>query len=72
MVGPDTSWLSFMYSYPNLIPLPAAEVERIVSAVEPFAFDSIYGGWWDRVLEQDAKARLNASARRYIAAIAPR
>jgi glyoxylase-like metal-dependent hydrolase (beta-lactamase superfamily II) len=71
MVVPDTRWLSFMYSYPNLIPLPAAEVTRIVNAVGSFAFDRIYGGWWDRVLPEDAKARLRLSAQRYIAAITP-
>ena len=35
-VIPDREWVSFMYSYPNLIPLPAAEVERIAGALEPF------------------------------------
>jgi len=39
----DRRYLSFMYSYPNLIPLPVASVQRIVAAVEPFAFDRIYG-----------------------------
>src|SRR6266567_4599727 len=28
-VVPDPGWFSFMYSYPNLIPLPATEIERI-------------------------------------------
>lgn len=69
MVVPDTRWVSFMYSYPNLIPLNAATVERIVRAVKPFAFDRIYAGWWDRVLDGDAKAAVQRSADRYIAAI---
>ncbi len=34
MVVPDTRWVSFMYSYPNLIPLNAKAVERIVKAVK--------------------------------------
>ncbi|MFC4768438.1 MBL fold metallo-hydrolase [Effusibacillus consociatus] len=29
----DRSWVSFMYSYPNLIPLPAPEVRRIRDTV---------------------------------------
>jgi hypothetical protein len=29
----------------------------------------MYGGWWDRVCAHDAKARLHASAERYIRAI---
>lgn len=68
-VVPDTRWVSFMYSYPNLIPMNARGVERIVKAVRPFAFDRIYGGWWDRVVVTDAKAAVQRSAERYIAAI---
>lgn len=68
-VVPDTRWVSFMYSYPNLIPLPVREVRRIVATTEPFAFDRIYAGWWDRVVEAGGKARLAASAERYIRAI---
>lgn len=70
MVVPDTRWVSFMYSYPNLIPLPAREVNRIVGCVEGFAYDRIYAAWWDRVMVQDAKARVRASAERYVKAIA--
>lgn len=69
MVVPDTRWVSFMYSYPNLIPLPAREVNRIVGCVEGFAYDRIYAAWWDRVMKQDAKARVRASAERYVTAI---
>jgi hypothetical protein len=58
-----------MYSYPNLIPLPARSVERIVRAVEPFAFDRIYGGWFDRVIASDAKTAVARSAARYLQAI---
>jgi hypothetical protein len=65
----DRRFVSFMYSYPNLIPLPAREVRRVVAAVEPFAFDRIYGAWWDKVVAHDAKAAVERSARRYIAAL---
>lgn len=69
MVVPDTRWVSFMYSYPNLIPTNVRTVERIVKAVKPFAYDRIYSGWWDRVLAEDARAAVQRSADRYIAAI---
>jgi hypothetical protein len=69
MVTPDPAWLSFMYSYPNSIPVNARTVDRITRALDPFAFDRIYGGWWDRVCLADGKARVRASAERYIAAI---
>jgi glyoxylase-like metal-dependent hydrolase (beta-lactamase superfamily II) len=69
MVVPDRRWVSFMYSYPNLIPMPAPTVERIVQAVEPFTYDRIYSGWFDSVLIRDAKAAVARSAERYIHAI---
>jgi hypothetical protein len=62
----DVRAVSFMRSYPNLIPLPAEEIRRIVAAVEPYAFDRIYGGWWDRVTPSDGKAAVTRSARRYL------
>jgi hypothetical protein len=55
-----------MYSYPNLIPLPAREVRRIVAAVAPYDYDRIYGAWWDRVVAEDAKTAVHRSAERYI------
>lgn len=65
----DRRYVSFMYSYPNLIPLNAPAVGRIVNAVEPYAFDRIYGGWWHSILAADAKNAVRRSAERYIRAI---
>jgi hypothetical protein len=65
----DRRYVSFMYSYPNLIPLPAAAVRRIVAAVEPFSYDRIHGAWWGRIIASDARAAVARSAERYIAAI---
>src|SRR3569833_2882381 len=44
----DRRFVSFMYSYPNYMPLNAAAVRRIAAAVEPLAFDRFFGVWWDR------------------------
>jgi len=63
----DRRYVSFMYSFPNLIPLPVHEVRRVAAAVEPFAFDRIYGAWWDSVVMGDGKAAVRRSAERYIA-----
>ena len=65
----DRRYVSFMRSFPNLIPLPASAVQRIVDAVEPFAFDRLYSAWFDRVLAADAKAAVRRSAQRYIRAL---
>ena len=62
----DRRYVSFLYSYPNQIPLPASAIRGIVNAVEPFQFDRIYGGWLDSVMPSDAKAGVRFSAERYI------
>jgi len=58
-----------MRSYPNFIPLSARAVNRIGSALRPFTFGTIYGHYFDRVVEKDGKAVLDASITRYLAAI---
>lgn len=61
----DRKHVSFMYSYPNYVPLSAAAVDRIVRAVEPFAFERVYGAFWDTVIARDGKAAVQRSAERY-------
>ena len=68
--APATGWVSFMRSYPNMIPLPAREVSRIADRVATLTFDRLYGGWWDRVIASDAQAAVARSAARYIKALA--
>lgn len=65
----DRRFVSFMYSYPNLIPLSAAKVKSIVAAVNPFSYDRIYGAWWNRVVQVEAQTAVRRSAERYIQAI---
>jgi hypothetical protein len=68
-VVPDRRYVSFMYSYPNLIPLPAAAIRHIERMLAPYAFDRIYGAWWDRVVDSDGEACVKRSVARYLAAI---
>ena len=65
----DRRWVSFMRSYPNLIPLPAATVRRMAAALEPYDFERIYGAWFGRIVAQDAKAAVARSAERYVRAL---
>ena len=69
MVVQDRRYVSFMYSFPNLIPLSVEAVVRIVEAVMAYHFDRIYGGWWEKTLSAGAMDALVRSARRYIRAI---
>ncbi len=68
-VTTDRKFFTFMRSYPNLIPLSANGVTEIATALEPFAFDAVYGHFFDRVIPRDAKSILAVSVKRYIDAI---
>jgi Metallo-beta-lactamase superfamily len=68
-VVPDRRYVSFMYSYPNLIPLPPSAVQRIGAALEPFEFDTIHGAWWGRVVASDGSGVVRRSVDRYVRAV---
>ncbi len=65
-VVPDRRYVSFMRSYPNLIPLDGTTIRGIVAAVAPLPYDRIYGGWWGRNVAVGAPAAVAESARRYL------
>jgi len=65
----DRRWVSFMYSYPNLIPLSAAEVQRISETIAPYQFERLYGAWFERVVAHNAHDAVLRSAERYIRAL---
>ncbi len=66
VVTPGEDRVTFIRSAPNRLPLSAAAVRGVVSAVEPFSFDRIYGGWWVPVLRSGAWETVRTSALRYI------
>jgi len=65
----DHRWVSFMYSFPNLIPLPASEVRRIRDAILPYRFERLYAGWFDRIVPAGAREAVIRSADRYLQAL---
>ena len=65
-VVPDRRRVSFMYSYPNLIPERPSVIRRGLSLLEPYPFERVYGAWWRRVVEADGAAAVRRSARRYL------
>lgn len=69
-VSQDRKSVSFMWSFPNYVPLGATAVRRIAAAVEPFSYEQIYGAWWRRNVTADAKAAVARSVDRYLRAIA--
>ncbi|HEV8536511.1 MAG TPA: MBL fold metallo-hydrolase [Candidatus Limnocylindria bacterium] len=62
----DRRFVSFMYSYPNLMPLSAETVRRIVDRLRPFRFERIYGAWDGREVVTGGRDALERSAERYI------
>jgi glyoxylase-like metal-dependent hydrolase (beta-lactamase superfamily II) len=68
----DPSWVTFMYSYPNRIPLPADTVRELASRVLRYDFDRIYPSASvrpDNVMTHGAKSAVRRSAERYIGMI---
>lgn len=67
-VVPDRTHVSFMRSYPNLLPLSAPAVARIAKALEPYEFETLHGPFFGRSVV-NAKDVLRRSVVRYLAAI---
>ena len=65
-VTPGEDRVTFVWSAPNRLPLPEHAVRQVTGAVLPFAFDRMYGGWWEPVLRSGAREVLRSSADRYI------
>ncbi len=65
----DRYWVTFMYSYPNFIPLSGAAVRDIVQRLDEFKFERLYGavpGW---IIARGADEAVKNSADRYLKAI---
>jgi glyoxylase-like metal-dependent hydrolase (beta-lactamase superfamily II) len=61
----DGTAVSFMHSYPNLVPLGEAAVERIRSRALGFAFTRVYGAFGD-VVADAGSALVGRCAQRYV------
>jgi len=66
----DRRWVSFMYSYLNLIPLPARAIRRITASLKPLEYERLYGAFPGLTVTKDAKGAVERSAARYVKAIA--
>ncbi|WP_377891058.1 MBL fold metallo-hydrolase [Alkalihalobacillus sp. R86527] len=64
----DQEWVSFMYSYPNLIPLPATKVRDMAERVQSLPFKQIYNAFHKKV-HNHADLAVQRSAERTIMAL---
>ncbi len=67
-VCPDRRSVSFMYSYPNLIPLPRQAVTRIRDIVNALDYTAMYGAF-GRYIPEGAPQAMDRSVQRYLAAL---
>jgi hypothetical protein len=65
-VTPGARRVSFMWSYPNMMPLPAAEVRRVAERLAPWSYDRIYGAFAGQEVARDGPAIVARSAARYV------
>ena len=68
----DPKQVSFMWSYPNYIPLNAPTIRHVMECLEPLEFDRIYGAFFVRgkgIVPSRGKEVVRRSAERYLKAI---
>ncbi|KAF8524323.1 beta-lactamase-like protein [Hysterangium stoloniferum] len=53
---------AFLWSYPNMIPLPSDAISSIIERIAPFEFDAAHGGFSGQDIQRDAKQKLIKSA----------
>ncbi len=71
-IGLDPKQVSFMWSYPNYIPLNAPTIRHIMACLDPLEYDRIYGAFVVRgkgIVFTGGKAVVRRSAERYLRAI---
>lgn len=68
-IAMDRRFASFMYSYPNAIPLGRKALARLKAHVDPLAFADLYGSFAGKQMIGDAKERVEVSFARYKAAL---
>jgi len=65
----DRRHVSFMYSYPNLIPMAPAAVSRLRRLLQGRRFDDVFGYTWGRNIIGDGASAVDESFDRYLRAI---
>jgi hypothetical protein len=58
-----------MYSYPNYVPMKTSGVTDMRSRLAGYAFEDVYGYTWGRNIIGGARAAVDASFDRHLAAV---
>ncbi|HEY4468499.1 MAG TPA: MBL fold metallo-hydrolase [Klebsiella sp.] len=65
-VTPGADAVSFMWSYPNMLPLAAASVEKIMERLDDVRFEALYGAFEGQNVTKNARQIVINSAQKYL------
>ncbi|MEO8670055.1 MAG: MBL fold metallo-hydrolase [Tahibacter sp.] len=65
----DRRHVTFMYSYPNFIPMNPADVRAMQLRLQDYDFTDVFGYTWGRNIIGAGRAAVDASFKRYLSAI---
>ncbi len=68
-VAPGNDAVSFMWSYPNMLPLTADTVSDMLRRLGAINFTRLYGAFEGREITQNAAAIVQRSGEKYIACL---
>lgn len=68
-VAIDRRHVSFMYSYPNMIPMRTSDVIEMRNRLEKYKFEDVFGYTWGRNIIGDGRHAVNESFDRYLNAV---
>ncbi|HEU0307534.1 MAG TPA: MBL fold metallo-hydrolase [Lysobacter sp.] len=66
----DRRHVTFMYSYPNYMPMKPSDVRHMQALLDGYDFDDVFGYTWNRNIIGGARAAVDASFARYLQALA--
>lgn len=68
-VTPGADAVSFMWSYPNMLPLSAVTVSEITHRLSAVKFETLYGAFEGKEIMRNAQAIVRRSGEKYIACL---
>jgi hypothetical protein len=66
----DRRHVTFMYSYPNMVPMKPSDVRAIQARLDGYRFEDVFGYTWGRNIIGDGRAAVDRSFDRYLRAVA--
>ena len=66
----DRRHVSFLYSYPNNVPMRSSDVRAMQARLQGFEFEDVYGFSWGRNILGGGRAAVDASFARHLARVA--